>query len=226
MLATVVPEVIVEVYVRSVTEVFESASVEILISRGSISHVPERPIVDVGDVLTRISSTFSRGADVSIRPPSPKRRPPRAVMCPRASTTAVGLLGSAQNTTVPPLPSSRALTSIRAPLAISMLRAGRRSPAPCHSPPTKMLPPPTSPFAKTRLVDSNRTSSASTTSEPARVPERSTVPPMTNRSASRTSSTPGATRYAEGANRISAARMRRLLAFLTSSANVRADTNV
>ena len=168
MFAAVLPDVTVDVNVPLELLALESSLEVMVISRGSMSQVPGRLFEATASVSTRTSSTASLGADVSTFPPLPNRRPPRETISPRASTNARGSVGLAQSTTVPPLPSSRALASMRERGAITMRCAARRFPEPCHFPPRNTSPPPALPLARIRPPDSIPTSSAPIEIEPAR----------------------------------------------------------
>ncbi|VVE90820.1 hypothetical protein PBR20603_04811 [Pandoraea bronchicola] len=72
-------------------------------SFGSISHVPVFPRGARVSIIA-LSAIFTFEADVSTKPPSPPRLPPRALRVPSTVVRLALLPRSAINVTVPPLP--------------------------------------------------------------------------------------------------------------------------
>ncbi len=150
-----------DVYVFVPVLMLFCAAVEMVRSRGSISHVP--PVPCAAPRSTEPLACSSSCDEVSSAPPLPPALPPRAVMAPVTCVRS-----SDHSTTLPPLPLAMALALMTPPAKTVWLAfLSPSAPAPCQSPPTRTTPPPASP--ETSTVASNR---------PTLAPVTLTVPPV------------------------------------------------
>ena len=121
----------------------DAAAASIVKSVGSTNQLPKLPEIEL--VFTLIPLILISAPEVSIWPPLPSI--PFASKVPKTFVTELEFLISDQATILPPAPLLNALAVIFELASISKYVACNKSPVPCQSPPTKIVPPPVWPSA-------------------------------------------------------------------------------